>query len=989
MTFRISLGMIVRNEGRTLRACLESVAPHVDEIVIGLGGESTDDTEQIAREFTDKVFPVTWTDDFSAARTQVMEHVTGDYFLWLDGDDELVGGDQLRSLIIANPNVDGFYMGYDYARDEGGNCTCYLVRERVVRLQDELPNRGWVWLGKVHEVLAARGFEEKALLVENIFVRHHKPADKHEPDRNVKILYAQLAEQEPNPDPRILGYLCTENAGRGNYKEAILHGQRFVKLSGWTEEKYQMQHRIADMLRAMGDHQGSLQADFTAIQIQPDWPDAYLGLAETNEVMGNHKAAVEWTKAAATKTIPKTMLIVNPLDYSLTPSVILAGAYSNLGDFEMALENYKRAYDLRPEPLIAQQIELLVNEIYLQSVVKSFLLLREHLGRNDEWLKVRKLYDVVPKHLEQHPAIQETWRRSMFQTGHVDNPKVMEDFYKDNPHWTSMSDEMLLDESWLEYPRLKFAIDVAKRIDAKTIVDWGCSDGFIALPLAKAANAHVTGFDLDPRCIDLAAKRAKEWGIDARFEVGNVEEIGGWEGPKADLGVFFEVIEHVVDPTRTLQRLEKTADHIIMTTPYLSWEGGRIPNWDRLEPKGHLRIMDQYDMEKLLWDRGHIINNYRQPWSNAGWLFTEYKPGLKYDKTVFIGAAGTPEAWNPRTFHESGLGGSETAVIKLAESFFGQGHRAIVYSNINEPGYYSGVGYRDVSHFKPEVPSDLYIAWRMPEAADLEINTKRLVLWMHDTDAGDRLTKDRARKFDSIVVLSHWHKRHMLERYPFLKPDKLVIIGNGVDFSRFEKSRKRQPHRVIYSSSPDRGLDVILEGIWPRVIEAIPDAELHIYYGWNNFDKFASMYPHLQVFRQKIMDLLQSSKNVVQHGRVNQVQLAREFQRSSVWLYPTYFTETYCITAIEAQLAGAIPITNTLAALKETVGSGIILDGDVHDSEVQKSYAEAVISTLKTPLKNREEMHKKVKENAPAQSWDWVAAQWNSYFLLEGELARG
>jgi hypothetical protein len=34
----ISLGMIVKNEARTLRACLESVAPYVAEIVIGLGG---------------------------------------------------------------------------------------------------------------------------------------------------------------------------------------------------------------------------------------------------------------------------------------------------------------------------------------------------------------------------------------------------------------------------------------------------------------------------------------------------------------------------------------------------------------------------------------------------------------------------------------------------------------------------------------------------------------------------------------------------------------------------------------------------------------------------------------------------------------------------------------------------------------------------------------------------------------------------------------
>lgn len=986
MTYKISLGMIVRNEGRTLRMCLESVAPFVDEIVIGLGGESTDDTEAIAKEFTDKVIPIEWKDDFSAARNEVMEHVTGDYFFWLDGDDELVGGERLRELIVTHPNIDGFYMGYDYARDEQGNNVCYLIRERLVRLQDELPNRGWIWLGKVHEVLAARGFKEAALPVEDIVVKHHKPPNKHDANRNVDILYSQLEEQEPNPDPRILGYLCTENAARGNFKEAILHGQRFIKLSGWLEERYQMQHRIADMYRAMQQYEKAVDADMDAIQMVPEWPDAWFGLAETYNAVENYKAVVEYTKIGASKEVPKTMLIINPLDYSYLPVVILAGAYSHLGDFESALANYENCYKIRPEPLVAAQISLLRKEINLQNLTKAFLVLREHLGRNDEWLKVRKLYDVVPKHIEQHPTIQETWERSMMQTAHVLDPQIMVDFYTGNPHWTPVDDNQIKDPGWLDYPRMRFALDTAKKIDAKTIVDWGCSDGFIALPLARETGAHVTGFDLDPRCVDLATVRAKEWGVDARFEVGNVDEIGGWEGPKADLAIFFEVIEHVVDPAKTLEKIEKTANRIIMTTPYLSWEDGQLPAWDRLEPKGHLRIFDQYDIERILTTRGRIWDLYRQPWANTGWLFVDYIPGDRHDKNIMIGAMGSPEPWNPRIIDSTGLGGSETAVVRLAEAFARQGHRPIVYSQIDEPGYYSGACYRDASHFRTEIESDIYIAWRAPEQADWEINTKRLILWMHDTDAGDRLTPSRARKFDAIVVLTEWHKKFMLEKYPFLKEEKLVVIGNGVDFSRFGGRVKRDPKRVIYSSSPDRGLDVILEGIWPKVVEAVPDAELHVYYGWNNFDKFAPMYPQLQEFKQKVQTLFLDSKNVVQHGRVSQKELAEAFQKSAVWLYPTYFTETYCITAIEAQLGGAVPVTNNLAGLSETVRSGVVLSQDVRNPEVQKEYAQAVIDLLQNPSS---EFNKIVRKNAPAQSWDWVAEQWRSYFLQEGEVIRG
>jgi glycosyltransferase involved in cell wall biosynthesis len=131
------------------------------------------------------------------------------------------------------------------------------------------------------------------------------------------------------------------------------------------------------------------------------------------------------------------------------------------------------------------------------------------------------------------------------------------------------------------------------------------------------------------------------------------------------------------------------------------------------------------------------------------------------------------------------------------------------------------------------------------------------------------------------------------------------------------------------------------------------------------------------------MNLLVNSKGVVQHGRVNQVELAEAFQRSSIWLYPTYFTETYCITAVEAQLGGAIPITNRLAALAETVRAGVIIDGDVNDPEVQAKYIKATIHLLKQPMKERRAIHKKVSQYAPAMSWDDVADRWVKQFCME------
>ncbi|HQT92131.1 MAG TPA: glycosyltransferase, partial [Candidatus Kryptobacter bacterium] len=66
---KLSLSMIVKNEERFLRGCLESVSRLVDEIIIVDTG-STDSTREIADSFGARVFEFPWCDDFSAARNE-------------------------------------------------------------------------------------------------------------------------------------------------------------------------------------------------------------------------------------------------------------------------------------------------------------------------------------------------------------------------------------------------------------------------------------------------------------------------------------------------------------------------------------------------------------------------------------------------------------------------------------------------------------------------------------------------------------------------------------------------------------------------------------------------------------------------------------------------------------------------------------------------------------------------------------------------------
>lgn len=80
--------MIVKNGGKDLRPCLESVRSIVDQIIIADTG-STDDTVAIASEFGAIIVSHPWQDHYAEARNAALAPITADWVLVLDADEEL------------------------------------------------------------------------------------------------------------------------------------------------------------------------------------------------------------------------------------------------------------------------------------------------------------------------------------------------------------------------------------------------------------------------------------------------------------------------------------------------------------------------------------------------------------------------------------------------------------------------------------------------------------------------------------------------------------------------------------------------------------------------------------------------------------------------------------------------------------------------------------------------------------------------------------
>jgi glycosyltransferase involved in cell wall biosynthesis len=206
------------------------------------------------------------------------------------------------------------------------------------------------------------------------------------------------------------------------------------------------------------------------------------------------------------------------------------------------------------------------------------------------------------------------------------------------------------------------------------------------------------------------------------------------------------------------------------------------------------------------------------------------------------------------------------------------------------------------------------------------------------------------------------------------------VTRNGLTPERFAGSEERRSFRFIYSSSPDRGLDTLLE-LFPRIRERLPEAELHIFYGFENWDRALGMRVDrdAEAWRDRIRAAMQQP-GVFFRGRVGQRELAREMMRSDIWFYPTRFEETYCITALEAQMAGALCVASDLGALRTTVADrGVLLGGDAYSEEFRRLAVETVVALL-MDRERRDAFAGRGRAWAAEQTWDAVAEEWQGIF---------
>lgn len=324
---------------------------------------------------------------------------------------------------------------------------------------------------------------------------------------------------------------------------------------------------------------------------------------------------------------------------------------------------------------------------------------------------------------------------------------------------------------------------------------------------------------------------------------------------------------------------------------------------------------------------------------------------------VWTGPAIGP--WSPADIVQRGLGGSETAAVRLAEELAAMGYVVTLYGDFEHSGSMAGdVMLKHYSRFDPSERLDALVGFRNATLFDRRPNAERCILWLEDLAPAEGLTPARAANIDRVVGVTHWHAEQIKETHPWLDAAKVAAGRNGIKVEWFqEEPAPERECRVVYSSSPDRGGDIVLE-CWGEIKRQVPDAELILTYPrW--FELCADQFMAANSHRERLRELVkQPGVSRVETG-LGQKSLANLMRASLVWVNPGYyspgrqkFNETSCISAMEAQAAGCVAIASNWGAVTETLQHGTLIDGDpsVKNGAWRKRFISAVVQGLTDPV---------------------------------------
>ena len=365
---KLSLCMVLKNEGQTIYKCLESVysANAVDEWVIGIDDKCTDNTkDETLRFFEDKklktiIYDYTWEDSFSKARNIGMDKATGDFILILDGHEfipdnwynitekkRIDSGKVLKGIKgqLDAETMDQVFFALYQQPFIGETPNNYFMQPRIYR-NGKGENGKKIRYGRAAHNVIQNTDPKREVHYPEMMLIHDAPADNRK-ERQIQRIEMNTRElkldlkKNPN-DLRARFYLANTRMEAKDFDVAIKHFTKYIDTNKkFHNEKYQALMHRGLCYREIGKNDEKRKeecdqlavADFyQAMSITPDRRDAYQLIGDTFLQSKNYDMAIHlYSQCLMIQPKPSRMFNNGPAA-TWYPYQQLAQAYLSKGD---------------------------------------------------------------------------------------------------------------------------------------------------------------------------------------------------------------------------------------------------------------------------------------------------------------------------------------------------------------------------------------------------------------------------------------------------------------------------------------------------------------------------------------------------------------------------------------------------------------------------------------------------------------------------------
>ena len=280
-----------------------------------------------------------------------------------------------------------------------------------------------------------------------------------------------------------------------------------------------------------------------------------------------------------------------------------------------------------------------------------------------------------------------------------------------------------------------------------------------------------------------------------------------------------------------------------------------------------------------------------------------------------------------------------------------------------------------------ELLDQVQICTSIPGKVPLDPN-KINILWQKNSWDQPNLqeffsNKERHKEYDWYVFNSHWNYEKF--RYFFDIPcKKSIVIKNGINFFPQRKVYKKgEPIKIIHHCTPWRGLNVLL-----RAMQEIQDPNITLdvysstqvygdYFKKHNDDQFKPLYEQAN-----------SLTNVNYIGYKPNEFIRDIMPKYDMFVYPSTFEETSCVSALEALASGVHVITNNFGALYETCAEWPVYvnyNNDLETMAIDTANAIKVAASylhedfIQNHLEEQQKFYKRF------YSWEKKGMEWNNF----------